>query len=335
MISIIIPVYNAEKYLSRCVESCIQQTVENIEIIMVNDGSTDKSRDVLNDFSGKDSRIRVFHRENSGVSAARNFGIEQAKGEWVTFIDADDYISSTYLEDFGFDVKNGLPINPIPQRTLVYQGILYDNEGCIASHFLYSDCDSTNDNAIIEKNMLFMDGCPCAKIYNRDVLIDNEIRFDNLLSLHEDHIFVLTYLQYVERIITKSVQNYFYVINQNPNSLTKRKIDPVDLIRAGCLLIHKNKILFSKYKGVRKSLQNKFITHYGLNQLFRSVYYLLKDDCYSYELRKNKIKELKSILTPRFVVSNYSLSYPIRFILALSFTITPLFVFVLLLKLSK
>lgn len=336
MISIIIPVYNAENYLCRCIESCIRQTIVNIEVIVINDGSTDKSGEILNEFSDRDSRIKVFHRENSGVSVARNFGIGQAKGEWITFVDADDYIASRYLEDFGFDPQTGFPVFTIDKKTLIYQGIFYSDGENISSHFLYSDCDSiNNDSVIIEKNMLFMDGCPCAKLFNRKVLVENKIRFDNLLSLHEDHIFVYTYLQYAERIITKSAQNYFYIINQNPNSLTKRKVDPVKLIRAGCLLIHQNKRLFVKYKGIKKSIQKKFITHYGMNQLFRSIFYLLQDDCCPYEVRKTKIREIKEVLTFRFVCSNYSLNYPVRFFGALLFALTPSYMLNLLLNLSK
>lgn len=96
LISIIVPVYNTEKYLRKCIESIINQTYKNIELILVNDGSTDNSGNICDEYAKTDSRIKVIHKENGGVSSARNTGLESAKGEWLVFVDGDDYISSDY-----------------------------------------------------------------------------------------------------------------------------------------------------------------------------------------------------------------------------------------------
>ncbi|MEE0898037.1 MAG: glycosyltransferase [Acutalibacteraceae bacterium] len=98
LISIIVPVYNVEKYLERCVGSIISQTYENLEIILVNDGSPDKSGEICDTFAKIDSRIEVYHKENGGLSDARNFGVEHSSGEYVAFIDSDDYIAPNYIE---------------------------------------------------------------------------------------------------------------------------------------------------------------------------------------------------------------------------------------------
>jgi len=99
-ISIIIPVYNSEKYLKECIDSILSQTFLDFELVLVNDGSTDSSGKICDEYALKDSRVRVFHKENGGVSAARNTGIKAAKGKYVTFVDADDKVKPSFLMDF-------------------------------------------------------------------------------------------------------------------------------------------------------------------------------------------------------------------------------------------
>ena len=98
LISIIIPVYNVEKYIANCLESVINQTYNNIEIIIINDGSTDNSQSIINEYSKKDTRIKKFIKENGGLSDARNYGLDKANGTYVTFIDSDDSITTDYVE---------------------------------------------------------------------------------------------------------------------------------------------------------------------------------------------------------------------------------------------
>lgn len=99
MISIVTPVYNVEKYLDRCIQSVLKQTYTNFELILVNDGSTDKSREVCEHWSKNDSRVKVIHQINSGVSAARNTALHVCTGEYITFLDSDDWLESNYLEE--------------------------------------------------------------------------------------------------------------------------------------------------------------------------------------------------------------------------------------------
>lgn len=97
-ISVIVPVYNVEKYLHRCVDSILAQTFTDFELLLVNDGSKDSSGVICDEYAAKDSRVKVFHKENGGVSSARNLGLDNAKGEWVTFVDSDDWVSNTMYE---------------------------------------------------------------------------------------------------------------------------------------------------------------------------------------------------------------------------------------------
>ena len=97
-ISIIIPVYNAEKYLAQCIESIIKQTYSNLEIIIINDGSTDRSLEICNFYKENDQRIVVFNQNNSGVSVARNKGLDISNGEFIMFVDADDWLNADFVE---------------------------------------------------------------------------------------------------------------------------------------------------------------------------------------------------------------------------------------------
>ena len=98
LISIIVPIYNVENYLRQCLDSIVSQTYQNFECLLINDGSSDNSADICREYIEKDSRFRYFEKENVGVSSARNLGIERSKGQYITFIDSDDWVDSEYLE---------------------------------------------------------------------------------------------------------------------------------------------------------------------------------------------------------------------------------------------
>lgn len=98
LISVIVPVYNVENYLCKCVDSIINQTYNNLEIILVDDGSTDGSASICDEYVLKDSRVKVIHKENGGVSSARNIGIAEASGEYICFVDSDDWLELDYFE---------------------------------------------------------------------------------------------------------------------------------------------------------------------------------------------------------------------------------------------
>ncbi len=97
-ISVIVPVYNTEEYLPRCLDSIIGQTFDNIEVIVVDDGSTDNSYSVCREYAGRDTRIRLFHKENGGASSARNLALDKVQGEYIVFVDSDDYILKDALQ---------------------------------------------------------------------------------------------------------------------------------------------------------------------------------------------------------------------------------------------
>lgn len=200
LVSVIVPVYNAERYLKIGVESIIKQTYKNIEIILINDGSKDGSLQLCKDYNEKDSRIRVIDKENSGVSAARNLGIANAKGKYVCFVDSDDYVESDYIEKL---------LNNVQDKTMTFCGYYIDSYKKCAVISPLEIKHRENECVKIKDSFtdVFHHGFLAAiwnKIYEVERLRENDIRFDESLSLGEDLLFNLEYLK-------TGINNFKYV----------------------------------------------------------------------------------------------------------------------------
>lgn len=216
-ISIIIPVYNSEHYLERCINSVLSQTFGSYEIILVDDGSLDGSGLLCDQFSSSNDKITTIHQKNGGVSSARNTGIANARGEWVCFVDSDDYVEPYYLENFSLDnrdvdlVAQGYKIIEGENETLV--GIPC-SEGLEMQELFY---------ALEAYNIL---NSPCFKLFKRDIICKNQLLFNHCLSYGEDHLFTLQYMQYVNNVSYQDGHYYVYVHHEGNNSLTTRIVSP-------------------------------------------------------------------------------------------------------------
>lgn len=219
MISIIIPVYNVEKYLTECLDSILSQTYTDFEVILVDDGSPDNSGTICDEYAQKDMRIRVIHQKNAGVSAARNNGIEQARGEWITFIDSDDWVCSNYLQNFHLDESAGID--------LVIQGLEYfdQRDGNFFSPRSFKECLLKREDFPygFAQNRLMEVGYPVGKAYRKDLLDLNNLRFDTRLSFHEDHIFVLDYYMLCHTIRLVDAIDYKYRYYHTGASLSSKR----------------------------------------------------------------------------------------------------------------
>lgn len=180
LISVIVPVYNVEPYLKRCLSSILAQTYRNLEIICVNDGSTDNSLDILNEFAEKDSRIKVLSQANSGVSTARNAGIDQAHGEYITFVDSDDTVQeSMYTTLMALFDEEEIDIVHCGYRRVDPDGSIKDVTGtgkCVIQ-------SSTEALECLITGKLFV-GSLCNKIYKIELFQD--IRLDPTIRINED-----------------------------------------------------------------------------------------------------------------------------------------------------
>lgn len=227
VISIIIPVYNVEKFLPQCLDSIICQTYKDFEVIMVDDGSPDGSGIICDAYAEKDNRFLVIHKQNAGVSAARNTGIEVARGEWISFIDSDDFVEPDYLE--AFHLKDN-------DADLIIQGLEYYNHRTnqYFGEKRLKKIRLTVDNIKQETEAceLLEVGFPYGKAYWRKSLIDNNIRFDTSISFHEDHIFVLDYLNVAQHIVLSDCISYKYRCYHTAQSLSSKRHSWQNLFRS-------------------------------------------------------------------------------------------------------
>ena len=204
LVSVIVPIYNAESTLRKSVDSVLNQTMTDYEVILVDDGSTDSSSMICDEYESKDKRVSVIHQPNGGLSDARNKGIAKAKGKWVTFVDSDDWIESSYIENFVLHLGN---------KDLVIQGYQYDSsrQGIVR----YRDFDTDFPEVVL--NHLFdtkesLVGVTVDKLYNRQIIVNNNLLFNTEIHFAEDAIFFFEYLKYVSSIGVQSTIGYHYVI---------------------------------------------------------------------------------------------------------------------------
>lgn len=212
-VSIITPVFNAEKYLSKCIESVLGQIVSNWELLLIDDGSTDNSLAICNRFSSVDTRIKVFTQTNQGPSCARNLGISQASGKWICFLDADDWIDSDFL--LKFESKHN-------DNDLIFQGfkLVYESGQTEVKMIPLKSIDVPKDQLILELLKFNMFGWTCIKQYRKSIIDKYNIRFDSKYKFREDFLFTMEYCIKCGNVSFVEAAGYNYL--QLTNSLAHR-----------------------------------------------------------------------------------------------------------------
>lgn len=221
-ISIIVPIYNIqENYLRQCIESLINQTMQSIEIILIDDGTPDNGGGVCDEYSQKDHRIVVIHKENEGVSIARNIGIKVAKGQYIMFVDADDILEKNtcevIYESFSKSKSDFLVFKYALSKQLYYNTRKIE---CITDRNKYKQYQlSVIDSKYHIDNMEYLIGSPWAKLFSKDFLINNNIEFVPHLKKAQDRVFMLHCLEFCENIMFLDYTGYFY--NEHPDSVCR------------------------------------------------------------------------------------------------------------------
>ena len=209
LVSIIIPVYNTERYLQRCLDSVLNQTYKNIEIIIIDDGSTDCSLKICKQYANLDQRITLIHQDNAGVSVARNEGLKRAKGEYVCLIDADDYLDHRYVEIMQESIRK-------VDLVVCSSYILEESDGSFQS------INTTNSDRFISKDeaLLYLfksdgyHGWCWNKMFKLDIINSNSLCFEKKLKFCEDEYFCLQYILhinsacFIKDVLYHYVQNY-------------------------------------------------------------------------------------------------------------------------------
>lgn len=225
LITVIIPVYNVENYIEDSLNSVINQTYRNIEIILVDDGSTDNSYEICKRFFEKDSRIKLFHQENKGVSSARNLGLLNSTGDYITFIDSDDIIESNAYEEVLDSIKN----SNADVGIFNYSNCFYNDNNEYIVEQVNQDFEGTLSREEALCNILSSNkykGFVCNKVIKRDKIIseDNKllVKFDENVKMMEDSLFCVNVIKNSEKIVFINKAFYNYLIREN--SATKKSI---------------------------------------------------------------------------------------------------------------
>ena len=208
-ISVIIPTYNSERTISKCVQSVIDQTITDYELIIVDDGSTDQSELIIKQFVDKYPQIRYFRKENEGVSAARQYGLSVAEGDYILFIDSDDWIEPDALETLkGYTVKEKYDVIVCDH---------YIDYGYKKTYHKFEICDNLLENIVIHGG-----GNLFTKLISRQYIIDNNIRFEKDMDRFEDLLFCISLASNPSKWAYIPKAFYHYCQYSNPNSLMKK-----------------------------------------------------------------------------------------------------------------
>ncbi len=222
-ISVIIPVYNSSTYLRKCLDSVVNQTLKDIEIIVINDGSTDDSKNIIEEYTVKYKNIIFIDQENKGIGKTRNIGIKKATGEYITFVDSDDYIKENMLEEYykyakkhNFDLVIGSYIKKINNKEIIFENNKF----------------KTGNVKTTPQILYLIEYGPWAKLYKREMLINNNIYFDEKRK-YEDMPFVSKALLKSKLIGQITEPYYYYIIHNNSETTTmdKRVFDILDILK--------------------------------------------------------------------------------------------------------
>lgn len=240
-ISIVVPVYNVEKYIGQCLESLVNQTFKDIEIIVVDDGSPDESYKIYEKYAARDNRIKIIKKKNAGVSEARNTGIENACGDWLMFVDSDDWMELDGCEIlFNAAIKGGEGVDmAVADANTVTNGVKRVNRvfkedfvtessdfirnyqrACLG--YRYNPMPSDNKNNVSGL------GSPWNKLYKRQIIADKGLRYDSYVNgIYDDNLFTLHYLNHVNKLSysAKPVYNYRIVSQSLTQSYKANTLD--------------------------------------------------------------------------------------------------------------
>lgn len=302
LISIIIPVYKVEKYLRKCVDSVINQTYKNLEIILVDDGSPDNCPQICDEYASKDKRIKVIHKPNGGVSSARNAGLDIAKGEFIQFVDSDDYIGENLTFDLYSSIMQFNTDIAISGLTIIRDKKIKIVKGQQGFYDFLNDRKTTfwklYNSRLIET--------PINKLYRRQ-LIKSGFPLNQVYG--EDCIFNLNYLDKVKSISVVENSDYFYINNLSSAMNTKRK----DFFNIASVVVNRIIEFVDKFEIDTNNGLGKIILDYLLYCIANEIRCYRKDKKL---LKQNIAKMCEGKNVQRAISEQYKITEPIFYILS-------------------
>lgn len=226
LITVIVPVYNGQRYLNECVDSILQQDYSNIELILVNDGSTDNSGNIIDDYANKDSRVKAIHQKNAGVSASRNNALNKSEGEYVCLVDQDDYISKDYISYlYNLILENNTEIATTPTARKFTSDKKYENTNEEAEDKVEIWTGVKAAQEMLYYNLIIG---PWNKMISRNLIEKNKLRFDERYFGGEGFLFSLECFARAEKVAVGKMKKYNYRCDNPDSGVTKFKMTMVD-----------------------------------------------------------------------------------------------------------
>lgn len=222
LISVIVPVYNGEKLLPKCMECLLGQTWQDFEIILIDDGSTDGTAALCDAYAAKDARVRVIHQENQGVSQARNAGLDAATGKFVAFVDADDYVKLDYLEHLHRNlVEHEADIASCDYQEVIQADVRGTNIPFVAESRMITDKAVYFEDMVTAREAYW--STITAKLFRRELI--GETRFNAPFRYGEDHVFLFDIFSKAPKVYQDTYQGYYYVRNESSATLSRNAND--------------------------------------------------------------------------------------------------------------
>lgn len=273
-ISIIVPIYNAELYLNECIDSIISQSYNNIELILINDGSKDNSEKICLNYANKDKRIKYIYQKNAGVSAARNNGVKESSGEYILFVDSDDFLEKDALSQIIENIKN------VDLLCFGYKAVYTDKSinNCLQSELC--DLNTIKEKILLDNNI---GGFLWNKLFLSKIIKNNELKFNQKIHFCEDLLFVTEYIKYCKKI--KYINQCLYHYRMRKSSAS------------GNYFNKKSTSILIAYESILKSQQNTKIID-ELKYRYLLNYYKLKDYI-DFKINENILNEERKIMRTR------------------------------------
>lgn len=283
--SVIIPAYNAEKTIRRCLDSLVSIIRDDVELLVINDGSGDRTGEICQEYAERYSNVRYFYKENGGVSSARNMGLDEAAGEYILFVDSDDFVTEEYFRIFDTSLKR----NP---DFAVSGRYIFDGREMIPQAPGNCAVYTSDETAVILSKALRQQllNSPVSKAFRRSLIEKDKIRFDSRLPIGEDKVFVIQYIMGISSLVINS-KSIYVISTENEESLSRKKRENLcDYI----LLEHK--LLFQAVK--ESSLEKRNKKRY-MKALYFSYYrsaYTVIAEIYKFTYSRNeRLKKIRRI----------------------------------------
>ncbi len=304
LVSIMIPAYNAEKYIGRCLQSLIEQTYQDIEIVVVNDGSKDSTKQICEEYAAKDARVRLITQENGGEGAARNTGLKESRGKYLCFVDADDYVKPEFVENMiNMQKDNDAGMVICGFTELKGEAVLNETSGPVK----HMNQEQAMEQLLREDSFK---GYVWNKMFDLDIIRNYQLSFDTSLAVWTDVLFVFQYMLHIQKVVFDPTPMYYYIYVESSASHAANHLLGVE--KSYCAIRAKEQMIKdipANYQLVKKQIAVRFVQ--SSLATIRNIGYWGKDNSNEeyYQKCKKYIKDNKKLAKDRLSTKERILAF--------------------------